>query len=640
MTYTEENKKKALLIFEFLKDDNSNLVESIEIQNEKIPIDLSHKDKYEFILYDKIEFEYKVFECKFNFKTRECSLYSITVYFNSSINYYLCGKGNNSNFVEIIFSDFFSKNIEEKDCKILYNKTIYSPSENYKLLTRKRINFLNIDLKKLQLPKAINGEKIALDEKIISKNSIQIYISVAHNIQKTIGIFKNQSNQKEITIPNASITNLLEETIKNVNNILNYKSEYSFKEYKANINNNEMKELSKIIKESENLEKKISPFFMYYRENPTEEELHIFELFSEFMIMFPSLKGYPRNTENPYVYKYICQYFYSKKSIENFSKSIPDTIPKKDRIFLLFSACSCLRLLLINGYGELQDDLFYFLNYSEKDTIYYDAINHNTEFVNLLEEESEMFLPFLEINSGSSFELLSSKLSARMSLLDASAVKAHLLSTIPTYGIRINCNSHFNAVTLLETRITCVSEIKLFGKFFQSIDNKIDPSYQFRFRLSTLLKHEHFGHVKFSLNFLLYNETKDNANNKIYEPISPIRYYKVYKNEDNVEVTLAFKISKYEFEEKGESGKAVEYFLTRGDPKLMQVLKKLNTFSEDLFLHPEYMAAKSLDKFIEILKKDEEYLQDSIENLDKEGKFSLNEECDGIVFGFPRREKY
>ena len=187
------------------------------------------------------------------------------------------------------------------------------------------------------------------------------------------------------------------------------------------------------------------------------------------------------------------------------------------------------------------------------------------------------------INSGSSIELLSSKLAARMSMLDISDVKAHLLSTIPSYGIRINCNSHFNAVTILETRITCVSEIKLFGNFLQSIDNKIDPSYQIRFRLSTLLKHEHFGHIKFSLNFLLYNETKDNLNNTFYEPISPIRYYKVYKKEENVEVTELFKNNKDELEEKGESGKAVEFFLTRGDQKLMKILKKLNIYSKYLF---------------------------------------------------------
>ena len=118
--------------------------------------------------------EYYFYIFKFNFKNKECSFFPIKVYFNR-INYYKSGRGKNQNSAEIIFFDFLSHDINNKDCSIVYDKTRLIPSENFEFMTRKRINFINIDIKKLSIPNSINNEKINI-EKIIKNNNFQIFI--------------------------------------------------------------------------------------------------------------------------------------------------------------------------------------------------------------------------------------------------------------------------------------------------------------------------------------------------------------------------------------------------------------------------------------------------------------------------------
>ena len=637
----QEN-NEAKLIFQFIyneaNENNECLVDSIEIIQEKIKIDLNKSNKYEKVLVDVNQAEYKTYDCIFNFKDNTSNSFSITVYY-WKINYYLCGIKKENNSAEILFSDFFSGKINNSNCFILYGNIKYYPSEDFELKTRKRINLINISLKKLQIPNNLNKEKIDVSEKLKSKN-YQFFLSVTNNIQKTVAIFKNESFSEPIIMNYNLIIKLLENTIEKAQSILNYKSNYDYKEYYLNIKTDEMKILSNNIRTSESLENKISDFFIKYRPNPTNEELKIYELYSEFMLLFPSLKGYPRNIDNPNCQKYITQYFYSKKSIENFKEKIPKEISNKDRIYLIYTACSCLRCLLYNGYGNKISDLFYFLDFTKDGTIYNEAIEHNKKFINLLREDSEMFVFFLQINSGSSIDILSSKLTARISMLNICQVKSHLLTTIPKYGIRIKCDSHFNALTILETRITCICEIALFGFFLDDISNKIDYHYEYRFRISNLFKHEDMAHIQFALNYLLYNIYEGKSLRKVIEPLSPIRYYNIYEKEGNAEIFVKRNDNNVDDEIKGESGISLEYFLCRGDQKLINILRTECNNSKELFNRPELMAGKTLDEFIKILKENDSVLTESLGDKDNKKKFCLEKECEGRPFGYPRREKY
>jgi len=150
-------------------------------------------------------------------------------------------------------------------------------------------------------------------------------------------------------------------------------------------------------------------------------------------------------------------------------------------------------------------ELFNFIYFNVKETIYYEANNFNKKFVKLLKEKSEIFLFLLQINSGSGINLLTKKNSARLSMLNENDVKTHLESTIPKYGIKMNYVGCFNACTFSEVRITCINESSALnlslGKEITLMD---DPMYNKRYILANLLQQEDLGNIKFSINFYFF----------------------------------------------------------------------------------------------------------------------------------------
>ena len=90
--------------------------------------------------------------------------------------------------MEIIFCDFINKEINSQMCKIEYNEKLYTPNEDFGLVTRRRLNFVNIDIKKLKLPLDLNGNKISLDENKYYDFQIPICVSKQ---PKVLGIYKN-----------------------------------------------------------------------------------------------------------------------------------------------------------------------------------------------------------------------------------------------------------------------------------------------------------------------------------------------------------------------------------------------------------------------------------------------------------------
>ena len=133
----------------------------------------------------------------------------------------------------------------------------------------------------------------------------------------------------------------------------------------------------------------------------------------------------------------------------------------------------------------------------QKNLIYYEAIQHNKKFIDLLKEKSEIFSFLLQINSGSSancLDLNNPALSSRISMLSLSHVKNFLKLSIPKYGIRIKCLCGFKAVSFLETRITAFSEINIFGELLD-LKTEDDSDSNKKYILSNIKKHEHFGQI-------------------------------------------------------------------------------------------------------------------------------------------------
>ena len=173
---------KSEIVIHFI--ENSKLPKQIEILQfkEKIPKDAK---KLTINFYDKSINKYKVYDCKTTFNESNKVVNSMSLYYNKT-NYFYSGDGKNS--AEIIFSDFMNKSLRNEDCVIEYDGIKYTPLEDFGLLTRKRINFINIDITKLKLPKNLDDKDVIINTK--DNDNILISISVVNKPKNFISICK------------------------------------------------------------------------------------------------------------------------------------------------------------------------------------------------------------------------------------------------------------------------------------------------------------------------------------------------------------------------------------------------------------------------------------------------------------------
>ena len=643
-----KNKVKSKLIFKFIEKYRPFC---IEILNQKRMIE-QNIDEVIIDLIDSSINEFKIYDCKAYYKNifgEYLVNSSISVYYDQ-INYYLCGCGKYS--AEIIFSDFVNKNIQKELCKIKYKNENYFPEEDFFLYTRRRINFINIEIQDLELPKDLKNNVVNIDT-TETKNYL-ILISIVKE-PKIIGVYTNEPLiEDELNYKESEMILFFKNSLEKINNIININvSNCNNDEYVSFINKlsqNQITEYKNEIINSFSLEVKISKYFVVYREKLTEQQIQLYELYSEFMIHFPDFQFSLRKNKKINERRYLLDYYYSKRAITNFYNSLPSYLNKSEKVKLKYAACRFLRILFNHGYGEYFDDLFEFLNFDDSGTIYNDANEFNKKFVNLLTEKSEIFPFLLQLNSGSSFNLLTNELTSRISMLNINDIKKHLISTIPKYGIRLKKNSFFNACTLNDLKITCICEVSFFAFFLNNNELKSinDNNYNKRYRLVNLMQHENFGHIKFSLNFFsFYNGNLDiriDEKDVIHhsEPISPKNYYRYQGKEEIIEIVKEKKV-KDKIITIGESGIGFTTFMTRGKYKLMKLLNMQGIDFKNLFEHPEYMAAEDLSTFIsELEKKNADYglCDEETDNIEYKSRFCESENLQMESLGIPTLEKY
>ena len=612
--------------------EDSEKPKTLQILNYKKEI-LKDMQELAFDLVDLSINEYKIYECILTFYP-DINKHSITIYYNR-LNYFLCGKGSHS--VEIIFCDFIYKEIKSSNCYIEYNGKKYTPKEDFELSTRKRINFVGINIQDLKLPKTIDNTLLEINPE--SNKNLLINISVA-NESKIIGMFTNSPfNDPKITITKEFLDEL-KNKIERASKPLNYSIEKNYFDYLDGIDQNEIKDYENEILCSYEFEKKLGNYFTFYKEKLNDLEIELYDLYCEFMLLFPDFYGYERIKGKINYKMYIAQYFHSKSAILNFCSTIPKNLEKHQKIQLKYAACRCLKTLLLNGYGSSLSSLFYFIDYTIEGTIYNDANKFNSQFVDALNEKSEIFLFFLQINSGSDIDILTNKVTARLSMLSENDIKFHLKSTIPKYGIRMNGNSFFNACTINEVRITCICENVVFHQFLgNNLKIEIDTNYNKRYILAHLLQQEDFGHIKFSINFYsLYDKHIERTTD--LDPLNPTHYYKVKTKEGRAEI---IKEEKHNGSIKlvGESGLALLSFLTRGNKSLILLLQRIHVpinFKE-LFEKPALLASEDLTEFIsELTKLNSEPTPEESNNL--RIKYEDFYRINGTPVGFPTTEKF
>lgn len=599
--------KEADLIISFIDEKADIYPQSLTILDQIISIsnDIS---EYKIHLKDFSIYENKVYEVFLKYDS-DMIPYYLKINYGQKNHYYFGLKKNKMCF-EFIFADFISKKIDNEKCFIKYNGKKYYAYDDKNFLMLRCLNLINIDINQLEIPISYKNEIIS--NKIFDDTSFLIFVSIVEKIPKIFEIFLNKpfkENPNNITAE--QISNILQPSLNKVQKILNYNDNKTYEEYVNEIN---MKELSSTyiqeIRNSVKLEEKIIPFFNFYRYNLTKEEIFAFETYSEFMITFPSFKTMNRESQNIIPYKFYKQHFYSHKLIYNFMETIPYSINKKERTFLKYSACRCLRTLLLNGFAYFIEDLFYFFDLNTPDTIYNEAKLFNEEFIEKLTEKSEIFLYLLQIDSGSSINKLTNELTARISMLKIDQIKEHLRNSLPNYIIRIKNYCNFTGLTFNETKCTFISEVNLFGNFLDNQELKggdTDPKYNKRLILSNLFQHERFGHVKFSMNFFSFKQDKENSDNECDEPLSPRQFYQIKseekeKKENLIEIVEILDVYNRKIK-KGESGIAFNVFLTQGNEKNANILRFVEADFSKIFKQPELFAAENLTLLNKLIKE-------------------------------------
>ena len=614
--------KRAKLIFYFIDENEEKGPQSLTILEQKRII-TNEQNKYEIELEDKSINENIIYKCFLQYESEKI-VYYIKVYYGQE-NYYVFGRKKNNMCFEFIFTDFLNKNIDNNKCFITYNGKKYFAFDDKNFLSLRCLNLINIDLNLLELP--VSYENKVISKSVFDNSSFFIFVSVSEEVPKIFGIhFNKPFVEKEFKLTANEIVQKLNNSLGKVQSVLNYDKNY--KTYEEYFNHVVFKNVPTIylneIRNSVKLEEEILPFFSFYRPNLTNEEIMAFEAYSNFMIAFPSFRNKNRLDQKLNTHPFIQQYYYSRRVIENFIKTIPSSLSRAERTLLIYSACRCLRNLLNSGLAMYVNELFYFCDLNESDNIYKEAREFNEKFIENLTEKSEMFPFLLQINSGSSINKLTNDLTARISMLKIEQIKKHLRDSLPNYIIRVKHNCGFKGLTFNEAKCTVISEIDLFGYFFDEKELKEDITYNKRLIISNVLQHERFGHIKFSMNFFSFKQDKVNnliyANQNIYEddePSSPRQYYRIkqennQKYEDFIEVVYVLENIPGKKIEIGESGLAFNVFLTRGDEENLNILRNDEADFSKIFKQPELFASEDLSTLNALIKESASQSEGSI----------------------------
>ena len=269
--------KEANLIIYFMDEETEINPQSLTILDHTIYISKGIS-QYKILLKDNSLYENKVYICFLQYESQKIS-YEIKVNYSQD-NYYFFGRKKNKMSFEFIFADFPNKKIDNNRCFIKYNGKKYFAHDDKNFLQLRCLNLINVDLNLIEFP--ISFENKVIPKTIFDDTSFFIFISVAEEVPKIFGIFSNKSfiEAKQKLIGN-SVCNLLEPSLKKVQEILHYDEKKSFDEYKNGIDKDKIYiDYINEIRKSEEIKQKIINFFSYYRKNLTDEEIHAFEAYS------------------------------------------------------------------------------------------------------------------------------------------------------------------------------------------------------------------------------------------------------------------------------------------------------------------------------------------------------------------------
>ena len=276
------------------------------------------------------------------------------------------------------------------------------------------------------------------------------------------------------------------------------------------------------------------------------------------------------NYENYIIFINICLFYYSNLTSEisfkdllisefndKFTLLINTKIPLKDRIRII-------RFICIQAFRVLDDKRTMHLLIAdnlENDNSYKIALNYNKSIINNLNENSKLYLPFLQLDSYILFNYNTNSYCYTLSLEPLIITKKHLLSTYDDFIFTHKEKEENNKIVLAfqsnKNDITAINEYGLFPEN-NNCDSKALTGNDFAVPISMELLHERNGHSK---------KAKKNKRNT-----TPIYFYKKKKIMKIKE--LYQEKDKETKKMKGEAGLLIEYFIRYNKKSLIDTLKK------------------------------------------------------------------
>ena len=209
--------------------------------------------------------------------------------------------------------------------------------------------------------------------------------------------------------------------------------------------------------------------------------------------------------------------------------------------------------------------IIFFLNYSfkfnlifnkdlPKDDEYLEGFKFFEDIVKELNEESELILMFLQLNSGSGFELLNGNNCYKISMISIEEIKSHLINNIPKYFFIYEEETSQYVISDQRTQVLAFNDKELLK--YRSKDETTKKNNVMNVVIG--LFHES-GHQKFHMN------------DKIGAKRSPILY---------IQKDFSIGIQKDELKKKecGEAGRCVDSYLYENDINLEFLFNSNNSY--------------------------------------------------------------
>ena len=560
----------SIIQFYFLDyKDEKNKYNKIEILN--IIKDING-DKLDFVFeIDKLK-NYEIYPITIkliNDKNNEIIDFEFLLVYGllNKINTFINNKINKSYFYEYLYYSFDDLPIKSvKEIIINNNKKYIFIYDSFGSSNRIRINILNIPFQN------------EFEEKIINDENSLLICETFNKIgeSKINGIFN--ISEVHFLIPELFDNEKLDIYYDKFGNLTDYLNQ-------KNIDYNNI--IDEFIKKFESLDNYIKENLKkdYYIEkiNKSQFKTRISIIISSFLNSVK--KSYRRETW---------------KKITSIFNQIDDY---KDKINLN----QFLRLFtfLINRYKEKKSD--YYINFFselEKDSPYYLAKEFNINEILNINENSKLFLAYLQMDSYILHNyLINKEKSYSLSIEPLFILKNHLKENYEDFFFIEYYNNKKLASYYLSERISVINENNLFnGEDINNI-NDLKEKKNLAFSISMEFRHEKNSHQK------------KNIRNRF--EFSPVYYYDngeikklINNNENNINV--------------GEDGSLVESFIDN-NTNIIKILKEKKIFGElldyNLFIQKDFNLLKN--KMNEIINKEEKLEKEN--NSDKINKNNIKE---------------